>query len=142
MRPQKIVKLIEDNARADMDASVFQIKTGDLAVVARKINDQSLANRIPNQTCAGAPRRDGNACICRRADDEACLLRVFRKRDPYRFDLINRRVRRVQLTRQIIKARVATGLLDFPLLGGSHRVMKILLPRDVVSERQLALRLL
>jgi hypothetical protein len=102
---------------------VLEIETGDLAVVARKINDQTLANRIPNQTRACAPRRDGNACICRRADDEACLPRASRKRNAHGFDLINRRVRRVQLTRQIIKARVATGLLDFPFLRGSHVVI-------------------
>ncbi|PYL31236.1 MAG: hypothetical protein DMF39_03630, partial [Verrucomicrobia bacterium] len=52
-----------------------------------------------------------------------CLLRAFRKRGAYGFDLINRRVSRVKLTRQIIKARVATGLLDFPFLRGSHFVI-------------------
>ena len=89
VRSQKIVKLIEDNARAHMYASVFEIKTGDLAVVARKVSDQSLANRIPDQARAGTPRRDAKACICRRADDEACLLRDFRQSDVHGFDLIN-----------------------------------------------------
>jgi len=37
-------------------------------------------------------------------------------------NLIKRRVSRVELTRQIIKARLTTGLPDFPFLNGSHRV--------------------
>jgi hypothetical protein len=45
---------------------------------------------------------------------------VPRHDDPNRFDLINRRVRRVKLSRQVIKPSIATGLLDFPFLSGSH----------------------
>jgi hypothetical protein len=123
MRLQKTVQLIEHDARADVDASVFEIEIGDLAVVARKINDHSFANGISNQTRTGTARRDGKTRICRGTDDKARLLRAFRKSDADWFDLINRRVRRVQLTRQIIKARVATGLLDFPFLRGSHVVI-------------------
>ncbi len=59
-------------------------------------------------------------------DDEARLLCALRKRDPDRLDLINRRVGRVELTRKIIKARVAAGLLDFPFLRGSHFLMRTL----------------
>ncbi len=34
--------------------------------------------------------------------------------------LINRGIRRVELSRQIIEASLATGLLDFPFLRGGH----------------------
>ena len=49
--------------------------------------------------------------------------RAFREGRPDRLDLIDRRVRRIKLSRQIIKVRVATGLPDFPFLRGSHLVI-------------------
>jgi hypothetical protein len=48
------------------------------------------------------------------------LLCVFRKRHPDRLDLINRSISRVQLSRQVIKANITTGLPDFPFLRGRH----------------------
>ena len=115
--------MIEHDARANAHAAFFKIEFRDLAIVARKVDDQSFADRISNETCAGASGRHRKTSVSRCADDQACLLGTFRKRDANGLDLINRRVRRIQLSRQIIKARVATGLLNFPFLSGSHLVM-------------------
>ena len=43
--------------------------------------------------------------------------------------LINRGIRRVELSRQIIEASLATGLLDFPFLRGGHFDFLTLLAR-------------
>jgi hypothetical protein len=88
--------------------------------VTREIEDESFANSIADQAGAGAARRNRKICVGCRVDDEASLLCTLRKCDPTRLNLVNRRVRRVQLTRKIIKARVAPGLPDFPFLRGRH----------------------
>jgi hypothetical protein len=44
----------------------------------------------------------------------------FRKRRTDRLYLVNRCISRVELTRQVIKADIATSLPDFPFLRGSH----------------------
>ena len=121
MRLQKIVELIKYDACAHTHAAFFKIEICDLPVVARELDDQAFANRVSNETRAGAARRDRNARIGRRANHQAGLLRGFRKRHADRFDLVNRRVGRIKLARQITKARVASGLPDLPLLRGSHR---------------------
>jgi hypothetical protein len=117
---QKIIELIQHNAGPDPHAAFFEVEIGDLAVVAREFNDQSVANRVAHQTCAGTSGRHRKTRISCCPNDEACLFGAFRKRRAYRLDLINGRVSRIELPRQIIKARVATGLLDFPFLRGSH----------------------
>src|SRR6266487_380571 len=59
----------------------------------RALDDQTFADCVSHEARARAARRDGKTCISRSANDEACLLRAFRKCDADRFDLINRRVR-------------------------------------------------
>src|SRR5437763_12935630 len=53
-------------------------------------------------------------------NDKTRLLCGFRKRCTDRMYLVNRCVSRVELTRQVVKARIATCLSDFPFLRGSH----------------------
>src|SRR4029077_8334079 len=96
--------------------------------------DQSFADRISNETCAGASGRHRKTSVGRCANDEACLLLTFRKRDANGLDLINRRVGRIKLPRQIIKARVAAGLLDFPFLRRSHFTRLKLTPDPNVAQ--------
>src|SRR5262249_48584720 len=56
-------------------------------------------------------------------NDKARLLCAFWKRRADRAYLVNRCVSRVELTRQIIEADIATGLSDFSLLRGTHVVI-------------------
>src|SRR5439155_3074923 len=53
-------------------------------------------------------------------NDKTRLLCGFRKCRTDRVYLVNRCVSRVELTRQVVKARIATCLSDFPFLRGSH----------------------
>src|SRR5258707_2671755 len=119
--------LIDHDTRPDAHAAFFEIEIGDLPVVARKVDNQSLADRVANQTCACASRRYGKTRISCGMNDCTRLLRGLRKRNADRLNLINRRVSRVELTRQIIKARLTTGLPDFPFLNGSHPWLTILI---------------
>ena len=120
VRLEKGVQLIEHNPGANLHRAIFDFELGDLAIVSRKIDNQSFADRVADQTRARTARDNRNARIGRRANDTACLLRASWKGRANRFDLINRRIRRVKLSRQVIKPNVATRLLDFPLWGGSH----------------------
>ena len=69
VRLEKGVELIEDNAGAGADGARFEIQIGDLAVVAREFDDQSVADRAAGQTGARAARSHGNAGIRRSRDD-------------------------------------------------------------------------
>ena len=69
--------------------------------------------------------------IRRRANDRARLLCAARKRHARRFDLINRSVRRVELSRQIIERDFATGSGDPFLLARSHS--RDFIPRDAIA---------
>src|SRR5712692_5301297 len=113
VRLEKRVQLIKHYTGANPHGAIFDVELGDLAIVPRKIDDQSFANRVAHQAGAGAARDNRNACV-------GCLLRAFWKGRANRLDLINRSIRRIKLSRQVIKPDVATGLLDFPLWGGSH----------------------
>src|SRR5262245_19724869 len=53
-------------------------------------------------------------------NDEACLFCAFRKGRADGAYLVNRCVSRVELTRQVVKARIATGLPDFSFLCRGH----------------------
>src|SRR5262245_20748551 len=57
-------------------------------------------------------------------NDKARLLCGFRKGRTDRLYLVNRCISRVELTCQIIKAHIATGLLDLPFLCRSHVVVR------------------
>src|SRR5262245_4192931 len=70
-------------------------------------------------------------------NDKARLLCGFRKRRTDWVYLVNRRVSRVELTRQVVKARIATCLSDFLFLRGSHLAKDNISPRSAVSQRQL-----
>ena len=54
VRLEKRVELIEDNTRAGVNGARVQIQLGDLAIVARELDDQSIANRATGQTGASA----------------------------------------------------------------------------------------
>ena len=88
--------------------------------MTRKIDNQPFADRVAYETGAGASRCNRNIRIGRGTNDGAGLLCVFRKRRADRLDLIDRRICRVKLPRQIIKPDVTTGLLDFPFLERGH----------------------
>ena len=118
--------MIEHNTRANAHAAFFEIEIGDPAVVPREIDNQAFADRVSNQTRTGAARRHRNAGIGCGMNDCARLLRAFRKGRADRLDLIDRSVSGIKLARQIIKARVATSLPDFPFLDGSHSLVTTL----------------
>src|SRR5438552_563536 len=122
VRLQEIVELVQYDAGADADAALFKIKTGDLPVVTREFNDQSFADRIPDETRAGTSRSHWHGRVGCGANDCARLLRVARKRDAERLDLINGSVSRIKLSRQIVETRVASGLPYLFFLRGSHFV--------------------
>ncbi len=72
-------------------------------------------------------------------NDKARLLCGFRKRRTDRVYLVNRCVSRVELTRQVVKARIATCLSDFPFLRGSHLLKRnsnarLVLKRDMRAQ--------
>ena len=131
---KKIVELIENNACSDAHAAFFQIEIGDLAIVPRKLDDQTFADRVSDKASACASRSDRQACIGRGPNDETRLLRIFRKRHAERLDLINRRVSGIKLPGQIIKPHVAPGLPDLAFLRGSH-------PNSLSSQVELLQRL-
>ena len=122
VRPEKVVELIQHDPGFDAHALFFEIQISDLTVVARKFDDQSFPDRVSNQAGPRTSRSDRNACFSRCANDRARFPRATRERRADRLDLVNRSIGRVELPRQIIEAGVATSLLDFPLLGGSHRI--------------------
>ena len=123
VRIKKHIQLIEHHSGADADAAIVEIEVVDLAIVTREIDDQSFADRVPDQAGASATRRDGNIFVGRRFDDRARVLRAGGKGNPQRLDLIDRRVSGVKLAGQIVEAHVAAGSAD-PLLscGGCHQV--------------------
>src|SRR5437868_4479673 len=59
VRFEKRVQLIEHHAGAGADCARFEIQLGDLAVVAKELNNQSVADRAARQTGARAARSDG-----------------------------------------------------------------------------------
>ena len=97
MRLEKIVELIEDNPGADANTSLVEIEIVDLAIVPREIDDQSFANRIPNEAGAGPPRRDGNVRIGGVFDDGSRFPSCAWKRNAPGLDLINRGIGGVKL---------------------------------------------
>ena len=117
MRLEKRVELIKHDAGADAHRSIVDVEIVDLAIVAREIDDQSLANSISDQTRAGAAWRDRNVFISGGFDDRTRFLRGVGERDAKRLDLINRRVGGVKLARKIVETHIAAGSAD-PLLGG------------------------
>src|SRR5947207_41755 len=114
------VELIQHNAGADTHAAFFEIEIIDLAVVTRELDNQPIPNCVPNQAGARATRCHRNACIGGSVNDCARFPRTAWKGNSCRFDLVNRSVSRVKLSRQVIKPNVTTGLFDFPFLGGNH----------------------
>src|SRR5438046_6163932 len=63
VRIEKRIQLIEHDTGADADAAILDVEIDDLAIVAREIDDQSFANRVPDQAGAGAARCDGNVIL-------------------------------------------------------------------------------
>src|SRR5438552_2048253 len=122
VRLQEIVELVQHNAGPDAGAALFKIETGDLPVVTREFNDQSSADRVPDETCSRASRSHRHGRVGCGANDCARLLRVARKRDAERLDLINGGVSRIKLSREIVETRVASGLPYLLFLRGSHFV--------------------
>ena len=112
VRMQKIVQLIQHHARADADGAAFQVQVVDVPVVAREINDQAVADGSARKARARAARNDRHARLRRRLDDGAGLVRAAGKRHGQRLDLVNRRVRGVELARQIVKGDFANRRLQ------------------------------
>ena len=101
------VQLIEHNSGADSHRPRFQIEIGYPAVMRRELDDQTIADRAACQPAPSAARRDGDALVRRGPNHRTGLLRAARERHRDRFDLIDGRVGRVELTRQIIESQVA-----------------------------------
>ena len=80
-----------------------------MAVVTGKINDHALAHGAANQTGAGAARNDRHPRMVRRLNDRGGLRRVARKRDRQRFNLVMRRIRRIELAGQIVEGDLTIG---------------------------------
>ena len=120
VRLEKRIQLIEHDTRADTHGTLFQTEIGDLPVVARKIDNQTFADGVSDQTRSRAARRDGNIPVRRCADHRARLLRAAREGDADRFDLINRCIGGEELPRQIIEPDVAPCRRERLLLNGSH----------------------
>src|SRR5947209_1518115 len=53
VRLEKRIQLIEHHTGADADAAIVDVEIVDLAIVTRKIDDQSFADRIADQAGAG-----------------------------------------------------------------------------------------
>src|SRR4029078_9892923 len=96
------------------------MEIGDLSIVTRKVDDQSISNGVPDKTCSRASRRDRKTCVRCRTNDKTRLLCGFRKRCTDGLYLVNRCVSRVELTRQVVEAPIATGLSDFAFLRRNH----------------------
>src|SRR5208337_2274489 len=100
---EKIIQLVQHHARADPDGFAFQVQVVDEPVVACEINDDAVADGSARKTRSRAARNDRYTRLRRRLDDGAGLVRAAGKRDGQRLDLVNGRVRGVELTRQIVK---------------------------------------
>src|SRR5712692_7504031 len=110
VRLEKRVQLIKHYTGADPHGAIFDVELDDLAIVPRKIDDQSFANRVAHQAGAGAARDNRNACVGRYTNNGGGLLCAFWKGRARGFNLINRRIGRVKLTGQIIKSDLASCL--------------------------------
>src|ERR1035437_7360421 len=121
MRMEKIVQLVQHDTRADANGLAFQVKIVNVAVVAREINNKTVANGSARKTRSRAARNDRYTRLRRRLDDGAGLVRAAGKRHGQRLDLVNGRIRRVDLARQIVKGDVAIRRLQRgQLLSGGH----------------------
>src|SRR6266446_10856140 len=92
VRLEKRIQLIEHDTGADAHGAIFDVELGDLAIVPRKIDNQSFADRVADQTCACAARDNRNACVGRCTNNGRGLLRAFGKGRANRLDLINRSI--------------------------------------------------
>ena len=119
---EKRIQLIEHDTGADADAAIVDVEIVDLAIVAREIDDQSFANRVPDQAGAGAARCDGNVILGGGFDNGARFLRAGWEGDTEWLDLVNRSVGGVKLAGKIVEAHIAAGSADPFLSGGTdHR---------------------
>src|SRR5206468_5667087 len=97
VRSEKEVELVEHHSGAHADGAPVEVQVGDAAVVARELYDQAVTNRAADEAGAGAARDEGNAGLAGGADYRTGLGGVAGKGHPRWFDLINRRVGRVEL---------------------------------------------
>ena len=86
---EKRIELVEHHARADAYRTIVDIEIVDLAIVPREIDDQPVADRVPDQTRAGAAWCDRNIFVRGGADDRAGFVGAARKRHANWLDLIN-----------------------------------------------------
>src|SRR3954453_20119481 len=107
---QKRVELVQNDSGADAHSASLNVELRDLPVVTRKIDDQSFADGTAGETCSRTPWGDRNVGVRRRSNNGAGFRRRFRKRGSCRLDLVNGRVSRVELPRQVIKPDVTTAL--------------------------------
>jgi hypothetical protein len=119
VRIEKRIELIEHDTGADADAAILDVEIVDLAIVAREIDDQSFANRVPDQAGAGAARCDGNVILGGGFDNGARFLRAGWEGDTEGLDLLNRSVGGVKLAGEIVEAHIAAGSADSVLSGGT-----------------------
>ncbi len=137
VRIEKRIQLIEHHTRADADAAIVDVEIVDLAIVAREIDDQSFANCVPDQACAGAARCNRNVILGGGFDNGARVLRAGWKGHAEWFDLIDRRVSGVKLAGEIVEAHIATRSAD-PLLSGGTGHWAANLPQERWPEGTMA----
>ncbi len=115
---QEVVQAVEHDAGPHAHRAPLQIQVGDLAVVAGEVNDQAVANGPADQAGAGPARDDRDGRLDGGVNQEAGLLCVGGESDGLRRDLVNRRVGRIELARQIIEGDFAVRTSERYLLLG------------------------
>ena len=108
MRLEKRIELVEHDAGADANAAIVDAEIVDRAIVTREIDDQSFADRVPDQAGTGPAWSDRNVFIGGGFDDRARFLAAGWKGDAKRLDLINRGVGGVKLASEVIATYVAS----------------------------------
>jgi hypothetical protein len=118
---EKGVELIEDDATADAHRSLLEIERADLSIVAREIDDQTIANCAAGEATAGTAGRDRNTRSPGRQNDCARLLCVPGEGDGCGLNLVKRGVGRVNVSGAIIEGDLAIRRNERALLSRRHR---------------------
>jgi hypothetical protein len=104
--------LVEHNAGAHPNRAFVDVEVFDLAIVPREIDNESFADRIPHQTCAGAPRSDRDVFVRCGLNYRARLFWAGRECDAERLNLIDRSVGGVEVAGKVIEMNVAARPAD------------------------------
>src|SRR5258708_17797035 len=103
MRPQEIIKLIQDHPRTDAHSFALQVELTDLAIMPCEIDYQSVSDRTAGQTRACPSRNDRYTRVQSSLHEGASLLGIARKSYRQRLDLVDGCIGRIKLARQVVK---------------------------------------